>query len=399
MTDAPLSNPLDALDASALIGGSHHLAGAFNETLLAAKLLASSDESILPGDEMTPALLAAVAEAMLTQEAILGELAPGAAQRRQLLRSFAMLPLSDRMVVKLSLAARDRPDLFTHSLHVALCAGALAQHLRMPRHEVAEAVAAGLLHDLGFLHVDPALLQSGRRLQEHERRYLDVHPLMGYLMLADESAWHPVVSTAVLEHHERLDGNGYPRGIAGNRLGQLGQLLAVAELAATLLLPDGTALSRLRLGIVLRLNAERLNRDFAHCMLRCLPKAGMPVAGQADVGVAIDHLTTLAAAFQGWKAVLAATAAAAPLVAFVDARLARLGRNVADAGIDLEYWQQIDADIESDALSLSEIRFVAHEGVRQLIDLANEARRRWSRLQPAPAAAVAWIETVEALRR
>lgn len=401
--DGPRQNPGGAGQpilsphGTVLMEDGHRLAPALNEAQLRSKLLAAADESIVPGEEMAPARLATAIEELLGREPILGDLMPGIAERRQLYHICSTLPLSERMRIKLAVVARDREDLFIHSLRAAFCAGAIAQHMHMARHEVAEAVAAGLFHDLGLLHVDPALLQNGKRLEDHERHHLDVHPLAGYLMLEDEPAWHPMVSTAVLEHHERMDGSGYPRGHTGSRLGALGQLLAVAELAASLLTPGNPALSWLRLGVVLRLNGEKLNRDFVYCLIESFPPTAIPHAGRGDLGQAIETLVRIVIAFQGWHTMrLTATG---PLVAFIGQRMDHLGRNLADAGIDLEFWQEIDAEIERDPLSLGEIRLAAQEGLHQLKDIADEARRRWPRLQPAAPEAVGWIEQLEMLPR
>jgi hypothetical protein len=389
------STPID-IDAS---GGSQRPVPVLNEVLLREKLLSATDDTIIPGEAITPAALVLAAEELLAREGILTDLMPSANDRRQFTHLLGGLQLSDRIVTKLTVAARDRPELLSHSLRVAFCAAAVAQRLRMARHEVAEAIAAGIFHDLGTLLVDPELLQSGRRLDERERHYLDAHPFAGYLMLEDESAWHPVVSTAVLEHHERTDGSGYPRGIGGSRLGQLGQLLGVAELAATLLVPTGnTALCWLRLGVVLRLNEEKLNREFVSCLLQAFPVTGIPKADHQDLSAAIEVLLSLAIAFQGWKTVRAAQAAL-PMAVFIENRMDRLGRNLADVGIDLEYWLELDAEIERDPHSLNEIKLASREGLRQLRDIADEARRRWAKLQPTTPDVVAWIERVEALQR
>lgn len=392
------ARPIVSPRGAALIDGSHHLAPALNETLAHIRQLAGDDESIMPGEEMTSGRLAEDLESLLKRETLIGTLVPGTADHRQLVHIVATLPLSGRLGIKLAVVARDRTELYLHSLRVACCAGALAQRLHLARHEVAEAVAAGLFHDLGLLHVDPALLEPGLRLDPRQRHYLDVHPLTGYLILESESAWHPIVSTAVMEHHERMDGSGYPRGLSGSRLGELGQLLAVAELAASLLAPGPPALAWLRLGVVLRLNAEKLNRDFVHCMLAAVPRGEAPHAAAADLGGAIENMVDMAVAFERWKAIRTALPAAA-LTDFIGQRLDHLGRNLADAGIDLDFWQEIDADLEGDAISLNEICVTAREGLRQLIDIAEETRRRWTGHLPVVPLAAAWVEDIEGLSR
>jgi hypothetical protein len=88
---------------------------------------------------------------------------------------------------------------------------------------------AGLLHDIGELYIDPRCLQKGHRLGPGQWRHIVTHPIVGHRVLLGLPGSNRLIAEAVRDHHERLDGFGYPRGLRGQQLSLPGQLLAAAE--------------------------------------------------------------------------------------------------------------------------------------------------------------------------
>jgi HD domain len=84
---------------------------------------------------------------------------------------------------------------------------------------------AAMCHDLGMVHVHPDLLAKTEPLSWEECRQRQAHPLIGYNILSDTPGMDPMVARAVLEHHEHLDGTGYPNGLFGKKISAEGQLL------------------------------------------------------------------------------------------------------------------------------------------------------------------------------
>jgi hypothetical protein len=76
--------------------------------------------------------------------------------------------------------------------------------------DVREAAVAGLLHDLGMLHIAPGLLDSEERLSGDELRPVYVHPLTSSMLVDRFPEYSKDIVRAIVEHHERLDGSGYP---------------------------------------------------------------------------------------------------------------------------------------------------------------------------------------------
>ena len=96
-----------------------------------------------------------------------------------------------------------------------------------------DAHAAGLLHDLGRLSIPDVALHADGDLSEREWVAIQRHPEAGAEMLRHVGI-DDAVADAVQAHHERVDGRGYPRGLAGEEIPELARIVAVAEVYDTL---------------------------------------------------------------------------------------------------------------------------------------------------------------------
>jgi hypothetical protein len=91
------------------------------------------------------------------------------------------------------------------------------------------AFVAGLSHDMGMLHLHPDLLNKQTAFEADEWRQLQAHPIIGGRILGQIPKMPSDAVRAVMEHHENLDGTGYPRGLMGEQLGRFGQLLNLLD--------------------------------------------------------------------------------------------------------------------------------------------------------------------------
>jgi ribonuclease P protein subunit RPR2 len=85
-----------------------------------------------------------------------------------------------------------------------------------------------LLHDVGKIGVPDAVLRKPGPFEPHERRMMDAHPEIGH-RIVDQAGFSPMVGEIVLTHHERWDGLGYPRGLAGEQIPLATRLFAIAD--------------------------------------------------------------------------------------------------------------------------------------------------------------------------
>ena len=86
---------------------------------------------------------------------------------------------------------------------------------------------AGVLHDVGKIHLDPGILGKPGPLDPTERELMNRHPELGFAMTRNRL--DPKVAEAILYHHERYDGRGYPFGLGGEEIPILSRIILVAD--------------------------------------------------------------------------------------------------------------------------------------------------------------------------
>ena len=123
------------------------------------------------------------------------------------------------------------PYTLGHSRRVADLAGDAARALGLPGADTAAVHRAGLLHDLGRLGVPNSIWDKTGDLDLAESERVRLHPSLTERSLASSSGLAPLGAIAV-QHHERLDGSGYPRGLKGDALTPAGRVLAAADVYA-----------------------------------------------------------------------------------------------------------------------------------------------------------------------
>lgn len=135
--------------------------------------------------------------------------------------------LSSTVRLFLALAVHDS-EVARHSAAVAVYARDINIGLGLGEEQQARAFVAGLIHDLGKLDLRPGLLSQKASLSAADRKEMEQHPVLG----AWAAALHYLdaeLVTAVLHHHERYDGTGYPCRLAGRSIPLLARILAIAD--------------------------------------------------------------------------------------------------------------------------------------------------------------------------
>ncbi|HZD60922.1 MAG TPA: diguanylate cyclase [Anaerolineae bacterium] len=126
-------------------------------------------------------------------------------------------------------AAVDAKDQYTHSHseHVAAFAGLIGHELGLPQAQIEHLRIAGLLHDVGKIGIPDHILNKPGPLTEDEFAEIRLHPIFSERILA-RTKLEPVLQ-AILYHHERMDGSGYPYGLKEDEIPLNARVLAVAD--------------------------------------------------------------------------------------------------------------------------------------------------------------------------
>jgi diguanylate cyclase (GGDEF)-like protein len=214
-----------------------------------------------------------------------------------------------------AIAAKD-PFLRGHSEEVSGYVAAVAETFELPPAKREELVFGSLLHDIGKIGISERILLKPATLSPEERAVVELHPRIGYRLVHQVPALRPIAA-AVLHHHERFDGNGYPSGLRGEQIPLEARIIGVADAFSAMVSertyrepvnPD-EACAELELcagtqfdpGIV-RVFVEEVRRNpparqdqrpsVEDPELEVLREAGEPVLGQGPLAT-IDNLTML----------------------------------------------------------------------------------------------------------
>jgi PAS domain S-box-containing protein/putative nucleotidyltransferase with HDIG domain len=127
-----------------------------------------------------------------------------------------------------AVAARLDPRGSHHSQRVAALAAALGRELGLDPTRIEQLETAGLLHDIGMAALPGGLVAVARTVDQDERTLIQRHPEVSASMLAGLDGGEALVAI-VRQHHERLDGSGYPQGLSGDQIEMGARILAVAD--------------------------------------------------------------------------------------------------------------------------------------------------------------------------
>ncbi|MBO8159133.1 HD-GYP domain-containing protein [Thermosyntropha sp.] len=124
---------------------------------------------------------------------------------------------------------KDKDDyLFTHSVNVSLLSILIGRWLKCEEGIIKKLGMAGMLHDIGKVYISSDILNKPGKLTPEEFEEIKKHPILGYNFLMQSEDIDDDVARAVLMHHERLDGSGYPMGVRG-KINFFASVVAVAD--------------------------------------------------------------------------------------------------------------------------------------------------------------------------
>ncbi|MDR3591642.1 MAG: HD-GYP domain-containing protein [Negativicutes bacterium] len=118
---------------------------------------------------------------------------------------------------------------FHHSINVAVLCGVVGRWMGYKDQDFKDLVLAGLLHDVGKTQIPLEILRKPSGLTATEMEAMKLHTTKGYSLLKDMELSQSVLF-AVLQHHEREDGSGYPLGVKGDKIHRFAQIVAIADI-------------------------------------------------------------------------------------------------------------------------------------------------------------------------
>lgn len=283
-----------------LVAKGHKIDSRLRDKLLGHSLREPLDRGLEVANGVNSEDLAKAAVECLEEQPWWQQLAARSGDPLAMRHGLARLKIPAATRFNLTLARQQRPALYRHSLRVALLCHYLAIRLEWLPAVTDKLLLAALCHDLGELHIDPAVLAPDHRITGEERRFVLSHPIIGNRILRDVVGIDAEVARTVLHHHERLDGSGYPFGLSGDAVSPLSRILMVADVAESILarFPD-----RRRLCTMLRLNLNKYDGKAVALLHDALIPTQASAQGAASLPdeAAERKLAAVAAVLTGWE--------------------------------------------------------------------------------------------------
>ncbi len=400
-----VSQPIFNAQGIKLLEGGAAVDQGLYDRLVSHRLSRPLDECVEAEPGVDGQVLRAAALEAIERWPFFARMAPAGRTREIVLSALAAVPLPKPVGLHLMLARDTRPALFEHSILMALLCAHLAREGGAPLHEIGDAAAAGLLHDMGMLHIDPGLLDSDERLTGDRLKPVYVHPLTSSMLIGRFGEYPKEIARAIIEHHERLDGSGYPRGLAGNAISPLGRMLSLAEVVTAMF--DGEREHpEQRVSLLLRINPRRYDPALVPSIHRLLRAAPTPEAGAGgSPEQSIARLLRLSDELGRWRQTSAQLGREldgphAALLQSVNEQNETLQRMLYEAGITREQLGALGDDLGEDGAVGVELWALAEELLWQLHAAANQLKRRWQATEPPlphPEALATWLKSVDSL--
>ncbi|HZV92225.1 MAG TPA: HD domain-containing phosphohydrolase [Caldimonas sp.] len=399
------SQPIFNAQGVKLLEGGATVDQGLYDRLVSHRLSRPLDECVEAEPSVDGGVLREAALAAIERWPFFARMAPVGRTREIVLEAIGAASLTKAIGLHLTLARDTRPLLFAHSILMALLCAHLAREGGASLHDITIAATAGLLHDIGMLHIDPELLDSDDRLIGDQLKPVYVHPLTSSMLIGRFAEYPREIVRAVVEHHEQLDGSGYPRGLSGQAISPLGRMLSLAEVVTAMF--DGEREHpEQRVSLLLRINPRRYDAALVPSIHRLLRAAPAPEAGAGGPPErSIARLLRLSDELGRWRETSEQLAseldgAHAALLQSVSAQNETLQRMLYEAGITREQLGALGDDVGEDSAVGVELWALAEELLWQLHAAANQLKRRWQATDPAlphPDALAAWLRSVEAL--
>ena len=264
------------------------VSAALQQRLLERKLMHPLEACLMAEDGVTPFTLLDELNVLWADDSALSQaMRPHAAVLEKQLKQ---IPLHSVAQLLLTTALATRPDSLPHAVRAMALAGAMAQAQSSPV-DTRLAMLGGLLHDIGETYIQPQYLDPDKPLDLLGHKHMMVHPRMAQMLLSTTTDYPVTLCRAVGEHHERLNGSGYPARLSGEAISPLGLLLAAVEV--TMGISRARAAPLTRASFALRVVPGEFPTRYSSVIFNMAREAKEEVPQHFELPeVALEHINT-----------------------------------------------------------------------------------------------------------
>ncbi|NOU54838.1 HD-GYP domain-containing protein [Brevibacillus borstelensis] len=142
-----------------------------------------------------------------------------------------------QIVMHLANISTHSPSLYHHSVNVAVLSTAVGMSLGYNRNQLMELGIGAMLHDIGKVELPAEMLKKTERWNQEEMEAAKQHCILGFNILRKQHDISLLSAHVCLQHHERLDGSGYPQGLKGKNIHEYAQIVGICDIYDSLTSP------------------------------------------------------------------------------------------------------------------------------------------------------------------
>ena len=333
----------------------------------------------------------------------------GEKHRWRLIAPIAEMHWPRQAQFKLAVMRDQWPQLYTHSLCVAMVSVYLGICEQFPENRLAQLASAGLLHDTGMLFMNKSWIDPAYQLTQEERKQLSQHSIAAMQIVQAAGGMGGEVEDAILEHHERMDGTGYPRQLTGEKISKLGRIVMLAEVVTAIFDKHAGDQPAQRLTLMLKMNRQRYDTQLIAHIYRLL-KHSIEMQGEHAAQIDIEILATevrhsmvvLTMLIEHWKKLKAKLPEKWQLLpsgragVYLDLRIAALENTLNEAGALPEQQMSMMHVFREAPQALNDQAIINREALWQIQASIHTCQRRWPQVkQPSevvPKAVYDWMQ-------
>lgn len=139
------------------------------------------------------------------------------------------LEATSSIIKNIVLHGSGKDTIYRHCVNVTALSSILGKWIGLNENEINLLVYAAILHDFGKTKIDKSLLDKPYALTPKEFSIIKSHPVIGYNYIKDIPFLNKLIGYAVLTHHERMDGSGYPLGLKGDKIHTFSKIIAITD--------------------------------------------------------------------------------------------------------------------------------------------------------------------------
>ncbi|MBD3670083.1 MAG: HD domain-containing protein [Gammaproteobacteria bacterium] len=359
------------------------------DKLMQHKLLKPLDLSISVGDSLTVATLQDDFDQMFRSDALMSAILEHSQIDKKLIAILKNIKFPDSIAGKLTVMRTSDPDLYRHSLCTSLLAAYSGVVCGFGEKECIILATAGLLHDMGMLHIDPSIPTKKERLDLNIIKQISAHPIIAFMILQNFEEFRPFVTAAVVEHHERNDATGYPHQLDLDKLSPYGKVMAIVEVIASIYSKTGS----IRLALtVIRTRMEHYDPEYLSDIITALLPLQSSTGSQDELTLRTNitrKLIIIHEAMNAWQQpfmmVDAKDAIKSP-ASLVTIRLETMKISMIRCGLinthlehvgELNIKSMLEQYFDNDPQYLAELSILVDDHIYQLVELIREVLIRW----------------------